>query len=98
MRTLVGPGSAVHFTHLSQHSCGTLSAIFAQKTDLESLAAASCHRQGVLDLMKELDGGITLEQVCLLDPKAERELSPSDDFSYFLFGASKIFAQSGGTM
>ena len=98
MRILVGPGSGVHFTHLSQHSCGTLSAIFDQNTDLESLAAASCYRQGVLDLMKELDGGITLGQVCLLDPKAEHELSPSDDFSYFLFGASKILFNPGDLM
>ncbi|CAE6452235.1 unnamed protein product [Rhizoctonia solani] len=32
--------------------------------------------------------GIDLNQVCLLDPKAEKELSPSDgeEFSWFLFG------------
>jgi ribosome biogenesis SPOUT family RNA methylase Rps3 len=44
-----------------------------------------------MDLIKELDGGIALDKVCLLDPKAERELSPTDGFSCFLFGASKFF-------
>jgi ribosome biogenesis SPOUT family RNA methylase Rps3 len=54
------------------------------------LAEASCHQLGILDLMKLLDGGLDLQQICLLDPKAEHELSPTDDFSCFLFGASQF--------
>jgi ribosome biogenesis SPOUT family RNA methylase Rps3 len=47
----------------------------------------------VLDLIKDNDAaggtGKRLERVCLLDPKAEQELSPEDGdgrFEYFLFG------------
>ena len=52
----------------------------------------SCHQIGVLDLMKASD--ILLEKVCLLDPKAEKELSPEDGdgrFQWFLFGVCTIF-------
>lgn len=44
---------------------------------------------GIIDLMKQ--EGVGLESVCLLDPKAEKELSPEDGdgrFSWFLFGVS----------
>lgn len=40
-----------------------------------------------MDLMKQ--AGIPLEKVCLLDPKAEKELAPEDGdgrFQWFLFG------------
>jgi len=89
MRTMVGSMSRVHFTHLSKHCCNTLSKIFdhpGDQTQPLALAEAHCYKMGVLDLMKELDGGVTLEQVCLLDPKSEKELSPTDQFSCFLFG------------
>ncbi|EFP88980.1 uncharacterized protein PGTG_15183 [Puccinia graminis f. sp. tritici CRL 75-36-700-3] len=45
-----------------------------------------CTRLSILDLMKRLDVG--LEEVCLLDPKAEQELKPEDGgkFRWFLFG------------
>ncbi|KAF5340460.1 hypothetical protein D9758_013572 [Tetrapyrgos nigripes] len=46
--------------------------------------------QRILDLIKECLGG-SLEKVCLLDPKAEKELSPEEGegrFEWFLFGVS----------
>jgi hypothetical protein len=89
MRTMAGSKSRVHFTHLSKRCCGALSKTFDQPGDQNKLLAeAHCYKTGVLDLMKELDGGVALEQVCLLDPKAEKELSPTDTFSCFLFGVS----------
>jgi ribosome biogenesis SPOUT family RNA methylase Rps3 len=41
--------------------------------------------------MKESQPPVSLEKVCLLDPKAPLELSPQDGdgrFEWFLFGAS----------
>lgn len=86
MRTLAGPRAHVHFTHLSQTSCRTLTALFERVGDAK-LAQAVAHQTSVLELMKM--NGVPLEKVCLLDPKAEKELSPEDgngEFSWFLFG------------
>ncbi|KAI0324619.1 DUF431-domain-containing protein [Cubamyces sp. BRFM 1775] len=86
MRTLAGSGATVHFTHLSQSSCSTLESLFAQDAD-PARAQAYAHQKSVLELMEEK--GIPLEKVCLLDPKAEKELSPEDGdgrFEWFLFG------------
>ncbi|RXW15306.1 hypothetical protein EST38_g10548 [Candolleomyces aberdarensis] len=91
MRTLAGPYSQVHFTHLSKASSDSLDAAFA-KSDTEAAASsgkakAICHSAGVLELMKER--GVPLSKVCLLDPKAEKVLSPEDgdgEFEWFLFG------------
>ena len=47
---------------------------------------------GVLDLMKA--SGVLLDKVCLLDPKAEKALSPEDGdgrFQWFLFGVCPFF-------
>ena len=47
---------------------------------------------GVLDLMKASD--VLLDNVCLLDPKADKELSPEDGdgrFQWFLFGVCNRF-------
>ncbi|KAF5371167.1 hypothetical protein D9758_004126 [Tetrapyrgos nigripes] len=88
MRTLAGQGSHVHFTHLSSSSSESLKVKFANMPEGENLSEASCHQAGVLDLIKERLGG-SLEKVCLLDPKAEKELSPEDGdgrFEWFLFG------------
>ncbi|KAJ2919755.1 hypothetical protein MD484_g654, partial [Candolleomyces efflorescens] len=79
MRTLAGSGSQVHFTHLSRASSNTLNAAFAQPDSdvaASGKATATCHTTGILDLMKER--GIPLSKVCLLDPKAEKALSPED--------------------
>lgn len=85
MRTLAGPGAQIHFTSLSKSSSSFLSTEF-QSTS-ESLADAQCHQLGILDLMKS--HGISLDRVCLLDPKAEKALSPEDGggtFDWFFFG------------
>jgi ribosome biogenesis SPOUT family RNA methylase Rps3 len=87
MRTLAGPSAQVYFTNLSQTSSDSLKKIFGEASKDDALAHASCHQIGVLDLMKQ--ASISLEEVCLLDPKAEKELSPPDGdgrFSWFLFG------------
>ncbi|KAK7442024.1 hypothetical protein VKT23_016301 [Stygiomarasmius scandens] len=92
MRTLAGQGSHVHFTHLSSSSSQSLKTKF-DAVQGENLAEASSHQAGVLDLIKERLGG-SLDKVCLLDPKAEKELSPEDGdgrFEWFLFGVSPTF-------
>lgn len=91
MRKLAGPDSKIYFTHLSKSSSENLTAKFTELTtsdpQVES-AEAFCMTSGVLDLIKEKLGG-SLDKVCLLDPKAEKELSPEDGdgrFEWFLFG------------
>lgn len=86
MRTLAGPESEVHFTHLSKSSCDTLTSLFAQSASGEA-APGFAHSEGVLDFMKAK--GVPLDKVCLLDPKAEKPLAPEDGdgrFEWFLFG------------
>ncbi|EKM78279.1 hypothetical protein AGABI1DRAFT_121406 [Agaricus bisporus var. burnettii JB137-S8] len=89
MRTLAGPGSHIHFTSLSKPSSISLSDQFRPQAESEDsqLANVQCHQQGILDLMRSQN--VSLDQVCLLDPKAEQILSPLDGdgkFSWFLFG------------
>ncbi|SJL10743.1 related to DUF431 domain protein [Armillaria ostoyae] len=84
MRTLAGPNSQVHFTHVSKLSADALSSSFTDDND--TLATASCFQSGVTDRIKDI---LPIEKVCLLDPKAEKELSPEDGdgrFEWFLFG------------
>ena len=91
MRTLAGKGAHVHFTHLSKSSADTLSNVMTTASQADKLADATAHQIGVLDLMKSLN--TSLEKVCLLDPKAERELSPDDgngSFDCFLFGVNLL--------
>ncbi len=96
MRKLAGPGSQVHFTNLSKSSSEALTSKFACKTstsDGEGQAEAFSHTTGVPKLIDERLGG-SLEKVCLLDPKAEKELSPEDGdgrFEWFLFGVRFSF-------
>ena len=89
MRTLAGPGAEVHFTHLSPGSCRTLSSLFEQDeaANVVEKAKGDVHGQSVMELMAAR--GVLLEKVCLLDPKAEKELAPEDgdgQFEWFLFG------------
>lgn len=87
MRTLAGPNSEVHFTHLSQACNDALLESFGGSsvgTRAEDIADVFCTPKGVLDLLQAI--GVPLGEVCLLDPKAERELSPEDAFTHFLFG------------
>ncbi|CAE6419716.1 unnamed protein product [Rhizoctonia solani] len=92
MIAVAGPTSSVLFTHLSSSSRTTLNSALASvqdssKFEVHSLGILDVMKQhGILDVMKQ--HGVDLSQVCLLDPKAEKELSPSDgeNFSWFLFG------------
>lgn len=91
MRTLAGPDAQIHFTQLSPASSNALSAVFADR-DCPSLAKATAHQFGVFKLMHREN--VTMDRVCLLDPKAEKELSPEDDkddFDWFLFGVCQFF-------
>ncbi|KAF7366817.1 hypothetical protein MSAN_00940000 [Mycena sanguinolenta] len=85
---VAGQTAKIHFTHLSKASRDSLSSVFVPQP---ALADASCHQDGVLDLMKQQLGETpaALGKVCLLDPKAELPLSPEDGdgrFEWFLFG------------
>ena len=90
MLTLAGKKSEVHFTNLSTSSCETLTSLFTQLPGTaEERAPGFAHTEGILEFMKAQ--GVPLEKVCLLDPKAEKPLSPEDGdgtFSFFLFGVS----------
>ncbi|KAH9947773.1 DUF431-domain-containing protein [Amylocystis lapponica] len=87
MRTLAGPSSQVHFTHLSQSSCTTLSSLFADAPTDTPLAPATPQQESIQQLMEH--AGVSLAQICLLDPKADAPLAPEDGdgrFAWFLFG------------
>ncbi|KZV59261.1 DUF431-domain-containing protein [Peniophora sp. CONT] len=85
MRSFAGPESSVEFTHLSKAAGASLTQTFSARKDAD-LSGAQCHTEGVLDLMKAR--AVSLEKVCLLDPKAPKELAPEDgeEFEWFLFG------------
>lgn len=90
MRTFAGPGATVHFTHLSSGSSRTLTSLFAQDKDPRH-AEVFAHERSVLQLMAEK--GVSVHNVCLLDPKAEKELAPADGdgrFEWFLFGVGRL--------
>jgi len=87
MCMLGGPEAQIHFTHLSKSSSTSLARSFDDSTGSKSIAQAFVHNISVLDLMKE--SSIPSDKVCLLDPKAEEELSVDDGdgrFEWFLFG------------
>jgi len=87
MRMLAGPDAHVQFTSLSKSSSDFLNSAFALASKDVDLSRVSCHRDNIMDLMKQ--SSIPLEKVCLLDPKAKTELSPEDGdgrFEWFLFG------------
>jgi ribosome biogenesis SPOUT family RNA methylase Rps3 len=92
MRNLASPDSQLHFTHLSKSSCDCLADAFkTADADSQLLASVFCHRGGVMDLIDQQLLDVTIDQVCLLDPKAETALSPQDGdgrFMCFLFGVS----------
>ena len=88
MRTFAGPEAQIHFTALSNSSANALSEVF-KDSDPKSKADATAHQIGILEFMKKEN--VPLERVCLLDPKAEKELCPEDGqgtFDWFLFGVS----------
>ncbi|KAG6380369.1 hypothetical protein JVT61DRAFT_8482 [Boletus reticuloceps] len=85
MKMLAGASARVLFTNLSQRSCASL------RENLTSLsgpvASHGVYTQSILEMLKNQE--ISLSQVCLLDPKAQRKLEPEDglEFEWFLFGA-----------
>ncbi|TFK28312.1 DUF431-domain-containing protein [Coprinopsis marcescibilis] len=90
MRILAGPQAQVHFTSLSETSTNFLNksvSVSGQEVD-GSKAKAQFHREGILQLIEK--SGVPLERVCLLDPRAEKALTPEDGaegaFEWFLFG------------
>ena len=97
MRILAGEPARLYFTHLSKPSRASLSTIFAASDD-RSLAKTACFDLGVHEMIRQSFEGMSSDQVCLLDPKAEAELSPEDGdgrFQWFLFGVS---AAEGATL
>ena len=93
MQTLAGPGAKIHFTNLSKSSSSSLSAEFSSTS--EASANSQCHTDGVLDLMKA--HGKSPDRICLLDPKADKPLSPEDGngtFDWFVFGVRTLFLAS----
>lgn len=85
MKTLAGPSARVLFTHLSHRSSASLQAKLASLSG--PVASSQVYTQSVLELLGDED--VPLSKVCLLDPKAERQLEPKDglEFEWFLFGA-----------
>ncbi|KIO33196.1 hypothetical protein M407DRAFT_241179 [Tulasnella calospora MUT 4182] len=89
IRSLVGPGNTVRFTHLSRTSVDALQKLWPSSAEqaTSNVATTQVTEVGVLELMKA--NNIPLEKVCLLDPKATQGLSPEDGdgrFEWFLFG------------
>jgi len=86
MRVLASFDSEVHFTNLSQPCADSLLRAFGTAPPETKIADVFCTTKGVLDLLHAI--GVSLNQVCLLDPKADRELSPADTYTHFVFGVS----------
>ncbi|KAF8909713.1 hypothetical protein CPB84DRAFT_1812961 [Gymnopilus junonius] len=79
MRTLAGPDAHVQFTSFS-----TSTPLSSSPQDKK--AQAPFHLRG---MMQRMLSSIPLDKICLLDPKAEKELAPEDGdgrFEWFLFG------------
>jgi ribosome biogenesis SPOUT family RNA methylase Rps3 len=94
MRNLAGPDAELHFTHLSSSSTTSLSMTFENSPDKALIAKAFCHQIGVLELINQSPDHVSIEKVCLLDPKAITQLSPEDGdgrFQWFLFGVCVNF-------
>lgn len=69
----------------------------APKAVTIGLAKASCLEEGIMHLLEDPSCELKLENVCLLDPKAEKELNPEDGdgrFAGFLFGVSVFSGHS----
>ncbi|KAK4702287.1 hypothetical protein P7C70_g3934, partial [Phenoliferia sp. Uapishka_3] len=77
-------GSRVIFSSLSPTSTTSLSDLLTKKgANSKDFKVDS---RAVLELMK--DEGVDIRRVCLLDPRAEKEIAPEDgeEFDWFLFG------------
>lgn len=87
MRQLAGSGAKVLFTALPPSIAEPLTKSLSSVGISESSADFCVHSEGVLKILEKEN--IPLNRVCLLDPKAEKPLSPEDgngQFSCFLFG------------
>ena len=84
--TAIPLAAEVHFTSLSSSSVAYLSSISASSTSATTGTKAGFHTIPIKELMKER--GVSMDRVCLLDPKATEELCPEDagNFDWFLFG------------
>jgi hypothetical protein len=98
MLALAGPFSEVHFTHLSDSSALSLGASIGNARPIldkaSSRAAGAAHTSDILAWL--LSRSISIDRVCLLDPKATLALAPEDGdghFSCFLFGVSANLVQ-----
>lgn len=85
MLNLIGPSSQLHFTSLSSSSIPPLQT-YLEKTTPASSSKAHLHTDPILKLVETLKS--TPERVCLLDPRAPKELAPEDGetFDIFLYG------------
>ncbi|KAJ9119769.1 hypothetical protein QFC22_003479 [Naganishia vaughanmartiniae] len=87
-----GPHSEVLFTSLSSSSAEILPKQLQEATAKHGkpVAHARATTTPILQLLSTATPPIPISKVCLLDPKAERVLSPEDGepgvFEYFLFG------------
>ena len=83
MITLTAPNSHVHFTSLSSSSIPPLEKHLSSHA---SSSNAHAHTEPILTFLA--NEGIPKERVCLLDPRAEKVLSPEDGetFDVFLYG------------
>lgn len=87
MLTLVGPSSSVHFTSLSGSSIPPLQSYLSTQNPASS-SKAGLHTSSILDTLPDLSPPVPKARVCLLDPRAEKELAPEDAevFDLFLYG------------
>ena len=85
MLNLIGPSSQLHFTSLSSSSIPPLQK-YLKETTPSSSSKAHLHTDPILTLVEKL--GSTSARVCLLDPRAPKELAPEDEetFDIFLYG------------
>ncbi|KAJ9115767.1 hypothetical protein QFC24_006875 [Naganishia onofrii] len=87
-----GPQSEVFFTSLSSQSAEILPKQLEEAVAKHGTPVAKAHATTtpILTLLSSANPPIPISKVCLLDPKAERVLSPEDGeegvFEYFLFG------------
>ncbi|WVQ97720.1 hypothetical protein IAU59_004834 [Kwoniella sp. CBS 9459] len=99
MLKLVGPSSTVHFTSLSSSSIPPLQSHLSSPApqsrsegdgsiQLSSTNKAHPTTLPILELLPTLSPPIEKSRVCLLDPRAEKVLSPEDAevFDVFLYG------------
>lgn len=88
-----GPRATVLFTSLSTASAAALPSQLAEITDSANVAQCQATTTPILDLLRTAGPNgteVPISKVCLLDPRAERVLSPADGapgaFEFFLFG------------